>query len=149
MRLLFVFIGMVLILFLYIVGVTLVVKYASGDPHNLSQCILPQALVVCELIFMSAAFFVCSMLTGLMVKPYIEKTFSEILYSSPGLYCFLIASLVLILYGQFNILFWLTWLGIWVLWVLASYTGVALGYKLRAKFSDLIQHVSFHKQLRE
>lgn len=133
MRLLFVFVGIILIINLYLICATVAISF-----HHSSQSIPPILLWLLAILLI---FFLSSLLTGLLVAPYIKHNFTEYLLSSPGLYLFVFGSLIaianVILNEQLSSLTmnFIAWIAFGTVYALISCAGVALGCKLRSKMN--------------
>ena len=131
MRLLFVFIGIILTLILYSMYATAAISIHHSSQNIPSGLWLPVTLLI---------FFLSSLLTGLLVAPYINNNFREYLLSSPRLYLFVLGTFIAIaniisneLPATLTMGRLLAWLALGTIYTLTSCTAVALGCKLRAK----------------
>ncbi len=144
MRFISVLVGMALVFILYVGMVVLAMSYAN-ESHSQSHDVAPFfGRVAFVLVLCPTLLFVCSLPTGILVKPYIEKSFGEFLFFSSGLYYYIIVSIIIIGSALLNppvltrssVGFGFLWVAAGFVWSLASCAGVALGYKLRTKISD-------------
>ena len=143
MRFVSVFVGMALTLIFYVVMSVHAIRFANESQSQPNDIQL-SGMVVFVLVLFPMLLFVCSLSTGILVKPYIEKSFSEFLFSSPGLYYYIIMSIIVIRFALLDppaltrswVGFGFVWVAAGLVWSLASCAGVTLGYKLRAKISD-------------
>ncbi len=139
MRIASVIAGIFLMLIMYIAASCFAMQYQAQISPQSEE--LPAWISGAFLIFFPVAFFLASLVTGFLAQPYIGKSFGEILFISPGLYCVLLGSMLLLHFFysadsmKMDVLLIAAWIGVGLLSITTSALGVLVGYILRVKIA--------------